>query len=171
MRTRLNHVPGEVKVMETEWKLPMELQYDFRKMYVGEGKEFDLNKEDQKLNHPHRVQDKDEEGFWDDILAYLHLGKLPKAQTESDWIQQKAWQFFLKDGILWRKNGSGPPLMVVLNPKVRERIARNAHDEAGHRGRDLTYQKIHDSYWWPNQYISVATYCQSCHECQMRSTY
>ena len=86
MRTRLNHVPGEVKVMETEWKLPMELQYDFRKMYVGEGKEFDLNKEDQKLNHPHRVQDKDEEGFWDDILAYLHLGKLPKAQTESDWI-------------------------------------------------------------------------------------
>ncbi len=48
-------------------------------MYVGEGKEFDLNKEDQKFNHPHQVRDKDEEGFWDDILAYLHLGKLPKA--------------------------------------------------------------------------------------------
>ncbi len=93
-------------------------------MYAGEGEEFDLNEEDQKLNHPHWVQDKDEEGFWDDILAYL-----------------------------------------------QERIARNAHDEAGHRGRDLTYQKIHDSYWWPNQYVSVATYCQSCHECQMRLTY
>src|SRR5260370_3905077 len=66
-RTRLNCVPGEVKVMETEWKLPAELRYDFRKMYVGEGKEFDLNEEDQKLNHPHQVQDKDEEGFWDDI--------------------------------------------------------------------------------------------------------
>jgi len=42
-------------------------------MYVGEGEEFDLNEEDQKLNHPHWVQDKDEEGFWDDILAYLHI--------------------------------------------------------------------------------------------------
>ncbi len=28
-------MPGEVKVMETEWKSPTELQYDFRKMYVG----------------------------------------------------------------------------------------------------------------------------------------
>ena len=35
VRTRLNHMPGEVKVMETEWKSPTELQYDFRKMYVG----------------------------------------------------------------------------------------------------------------------------------------
>ena len=38
-------------------------------------------------------------------------------------------------------------LMVVLNPKVRDRIVWNAHDEAGHRGRDPTFQKIHDSYW------------------------
>src|SRR5258708_20708257 len=85
-RTRLNCVPGEVKVMETEWKLPAELQYDFRKMYAGEGKEFDLNEEDQKLNHPHQVRDKDEEGFWDGILVYLHLGKLPKVQLSSDQI-------------------------------------------------------------------------------------
>src|SRR5258708_4445240 len=33
------------------------------------------------------------------------------------------------------------------------------------------YQKIQDSYWWPNQYMSVAAYCRMCHECQMRSTY
>ena len=72
--------------METEWKSPAELQYDFRKMYAGEGEEFDLNEEDQKLNHPHWVRDKDEEEFWDDILAYLHLGKLPKARMKSDWI-------------------------------------------------------------------------------------
>ncbi len=49
--------------------------------------------------------------------------------------------------------------MVVLNLKVRDRIVQNAHDEAGHRGRDPTFQKICDSYWWPNQYVSVATYC------------
>jgi len=41
--------------METEWKSPAELRYDFQKMYVGQGEEFDLNEEDQKLNHPHRI--------------------------------------------------------------------------------------------------------------------
>ncbi len=61
--------------------------------------------------------------------------------------------------------------MVVLNPKVRGRIAWNAHNEAGHRGRDPNFQKICNSYWWPNQCVSVAAYCRLCHECQMRSTY
>src|SRR5258707_15572127 len=45
------------------------------------------------------------------------------------------------------------------------------HDCAGHCSRDPTFQKVRDSYWWPNQYVFVATYCRSCHECQMRSTY
>ena len=49
--------------METEWKSPAELRYDFQKMYVGQGEEFDLNEEDQKLNHPHQVQDKMRKGF------------------------------------------------------------------------------------------------------------
>src|SRR5258708_20184966 len=45
------------------------------------------------------------------------------------------------------------------------------HDCAGHCSRDPTFQKVRDSYWWPNQYIFITTYCCSCHECQMRSTY
>ena len=50
-------------------------------------------------------------------------------------------------------------------------IAKDAHDDAGHRSRDLMFQRVHDSYWWPNQYVFIAIYCRSCHECQMRSTY
>ena len=33
------------------------------------------------------------------------------------------------------------------------------------------FQKIRNSYWWPNQYVFVVTYCRLCHGCQMRSTY
>ncbi len=51
------------------------------------------------------------------------------------------------------------------------RIAKDAHDDAGHCGRDLTFQRVCDSYWWPNQYVFITIYCCSCHECQMRSTY
>src|SRR5260370_23425692 len=75
------------------------------------------------------------------------------------------------EGELWRRNGDKPPLLVILNDQIRERILKNAHDESGHQGRDLTYHKIWDSYWWPNLYVFVATYCRTCHECQMRSTY
>jgi len=146
-QTRLNRVSGEIKVLEADWKLPKELLYNYRKMYAGEAKEWDLEEEAVRWDHRHKVQDKDGESFWDDILAFLHLGKLPKTQLESDHIRWKARHFFLKDGVLWKENGSGPPLMVVLNPKVRDRIVWNAHDEAGHRGRDPTFQKIHDSYW------------------------
>src|SRR5258705_3541702 len=34
--TRLNQVPGEIKVMEAEWKSPDDLLYDHHKMYAGE---------------------------------------------------------------------------------------------------------------------------------------
>ena len=51
------------------------------------------------------------------------------------------------------------------------RIAKDAHDDAGHRGRDPMFQWVRDSYWWPNQYVFIAFYCRSCHECQMRLTY
>ena len=51
------------------------------------------------------------------------------------------------------------------------RIAKDAHDDTGHCSWDPTLQRVCDSYWWPNQHVFIATYCCSCHECQMRSTY
>src|SRR5258708_5393426 len=75
------------------------------------------------------------------------------------------------DGVLWCRNGDRPPLLVILNPEVQIRITRDAHDDTGHCSWDPTFQRVHNSYWWPNQYVFIATYCRSCHECQMRSTY
>ncbi len=77
-------MPGEIKVMETRWKSPNDLLYDYHKMYAGEAEEWDLDKEAVRWNHQHKVQDKDGESFWDDILAFLHLGKLPVARLGSD---------------------------------------------------------------------------------------
>ncbi len=48
-------------------------------MYAGEAEECDLVEEATRWNHQHKVQDKDGESFWDDILVFLHLGKLPVA--------------------------------------------------------------------------------------------
>jgi len=89
-QTRLNRVSGEIKVLEADWKLPKELLYNYRKMYAGEAKEWDLEEEAVRWDHRHKVQDKDGESFWDDILAFLHLGKLPETRLESDHIRWKA---------------------------------------------------------------------------------
>ena len=48
---------------------------------------------------------------------------------------------------------------------------KQAHDESGHHGKDPTFCKLNDAFWWPNQYNSVQEYCKTCHECQMRSPY
>ncbi len=56
-------------------------------MYAGEAEEWDQDEVEMRLNRHHWVQDKDGESFWDDILAFLHLGKLPKARVESNWIR------------------------------------------------------------------------------------
>src|SRR5260370_42304905 len=75
------------------------------------------------------------------------------------------------EGTLWRRNGDCPIRQVVLNPEIQKRITCDAHDGSGHRGRDPTFQKIKDSYWWLNMYLTVAQYCRTCHECQLCSTY
>ena len=97
------------------------------------------------------------------------MGNLP--ENEAPKVVRRSQRFFIMNDVLWRKNGDKPPLLVILNQNVRMWIAQEVHDDSGHQGWDLTFHKICDSYWWPNQYIFVTAFCHSCHECQMRSTY
>ena len=140
-------------------------------MYAGIGEEIEEDEVSEKLMHQHWVQDMDGEQFWDEILAYLHMGWLPKSQFEAEKIKRRSKQFFILNDVLWQRNGTKPPLLVILNQDIRLRIAKDAHDNVGHRGQDPTFQKVCNSYWWPNQYLFMATFCHSCHGCQMRSTY
>ena len=157
--------------MEVDWNSPKNLLFEHFMMYVGEGVEMTIDTEEKRLFHDHRTYEFDGRGFWDEILAYLYLGRLPNDVKGSARVLRRVKPFFIMEKSLWRRNGDRPPLLVVLNSEIRERIVRDAHDGSGHRGRDPTFRKVRDSYWWPNQYIFVATYCRSCHECQMRSTY
>ena len=53
-------------------------------MYASKAEEIDLEEESQRMDHRHRVQDKDSEDYWNEILAYLHLGKLPESSVEAE---------------------------------------------------------------------------------------
>ncbi|KAJ8468870.1 hypothetical protein ONZ45_g17089 [Pleurotus djamor] len=50
---------------------------------------------------------------------------------------------------------------------VREAIFRLAHDSLGHFGVAKTYAALHDSFYWPNMYSTLAKlYVPGCDECQ-----
>jgi hypothetical protein len=53
----------------------------------------------------------------------------------------------------------------------KKELIRQAHNESGHRGRDPTYQKIAEFYFWPNMLAEVALHCRTCRQCQLRSSY
>src|SRR5258708_15031565 len=102
---KLERLPGEVKVLECCWSTVELLLYDYHRMYTGIGEEVGPEEEAGRLAHQHRVSDRDGEEFWDGVLAYLHLGRLPKSQDEAERIKRRSKQFFLMNGVLWRRNG------------------------------------------------------------------
>src|SRR5258708_25729672 len=99
--SKLDHLPGEVRVLECRWAHPEALLYDHRQMYAGVGEEINLEEESEKLMHQHRIPDKDGEEYWDEILAYLHLKWLPSSPSEALKVQRHAKCFFILYGILW----------------------------------------------------------------------
>ena len=38
------------------------------------------------------------------------------------------------------------------------RLCTEAHNNSGHRGRDPTFKKLSDAFWWPNQYLFIKEY-------------
>jgi len=175
--TRLSRVLGECLSLEVDWETSEPLipvGGNLRVNVVENGDEnADAGGNEMADEQPHRghLADNDSEEFWDAILHYLLELKLPEGKDKAHRVKTRAKSYFLKDNILWKRNGSKPPLHVVLEPSRRMRLTMDAHDNSRHRGRDPTFKKLQDSFWWPNMYNFVKAYCKTCHECQMRSSY
>lgn len=45
---------------------------------------------------------------------------------------------------------------------------KSLHDDSGHKGREGTYKRIADRYWWDDLSTNVRTYVRSCERCQKR---
>ena len=63
------------------------LLHNFHWMYAGEGEEVEIEEESERITHQHRIQDKDGEEYWNEMLAYLHLGWLPDSQSDAEKLQ------------------------------------------------------------------------------------
>ena len=52
--------------------------------YAGEVEEDDK----EELGHTHCVSDRDDERFWDEVLAYLHFGQSPEDEAQAARIRR-----------------------------------------------------------------------------------
>ena len=87
-------------------------------MYVGEGEELDPGVEMEKLDHPHHIKDLDDDWYWHNILRYLGMNQLPDNTMEANKVRHQAQHFFVMDRVLWHRNGTKPPLLVILSHQV-----------------------------------------------------
>ncbi len=64
----------------------------------------------------------------------------------------------------------GMPIKLVINDKrTRAQILHDVHDRNRHRGRESTYYRVLQQYFWHGYYKDVMDYVKTCEECQFRT--
>jgi transposase InsO family protein len=91
-----------------------------------------------------------------------------KAQNKKRFLN-KCGEFFLKDSRLYKKNGTKPPLLVVMDPEHKYSILLHAHEKLGHKGVFAVQTVIQARFFWINMRKDIHHHIKSCHECQIRS--
>jgi hypothetical protein len=66
-------------------------------------------------------------------------------------------------------NKVNPIRRVIDSAARRNEILQELHDDSGHRGREGTYRRVADRYWWEQMWQTVKAYVKSCGECQRRA--
>jgi hypothetical protein len=106
------------------------------------------------------------------IARWLLTMRRPAQMTRSEFrnFKRSAMRYVVRDRQLFRKQSKNVPLVrVVDDARGREEILARLHDESGHRGREGTYRKVADRYFWDGMFKDVARYVKTCQPCQLRT--
>jgi len=104
-----------------------------------------------------------------DILKFLSILEAPiieNVQAKRHFLS-KAMEFFIKDGHLFKWNGSRLPLLVILDPGQKNSILLHAHENLGHKGVQAVHEVIQNHFFWPHMCMDVYHHVKSYHECQI----
>lgn len=106
-----------------------------------------------------------------EIAAYLTSLRRPPNMTlkEFNKFKKEALRYKVQDRHLFCRNSKNVPLRRVIDSQTdKDKILQQLRGEGGHRGREGTYRRVADRYWWDNLYADVKAYVKSCLECQKR---
>ncbi|CAI5702336.1 unnamed protein product [Peronospora effusa] len=85
-------------------------------------------------------------------------------------LKAKLNRFSYSDGLLWHQLSPCDPLRIYVphDTDLKLMILHECHDapSSGHLGREKTFLRVSEEFWWPHLYRWVANYIRSCEECQ-----
>jgi hypothetical protein len=106
------------------------------------------------------------------IATYLTTLKKPKDISGKEFrkFKKEALKYGVHGRKLWRLPTKGMPIKLVVDKEeMRAQILRDVHDKSGHKGRESTYHRVSQRYFWNGCYSDVKSYVKTCRECQFRS--
>lgn len=95
------------------------------------------------------------------IATYLTTLRRPPEMNAKEFnaFKKKAVKFEVQDNHLFRRNSKNVPMRrVVDDPTERQTILQQLHHESGHKGREGTYRRVADRYWWENLHAERLMY-------------
>ena len=90
-------------------------------------------------------------------------------KNERDSLRRRAKQFFVEDGLLYRKGTKKNQNLLVIRDSQKQQILEGCHSNklgGGHFGRDKTLSKVSERYHWKGIVEDVKTFCRTCDKCQ-----
>lgn len=106
------------------------------------------------------------------MCDFLERGILPDGDKEAKKVAGQSVHFILVDKILYfvdsRKQGRQRAVVPV---HLREKVMSENHAGvmSGHSSGSPLYSALSRSWWWPNMYTDVVSYCRNCGECAIVS--
>jgi hypothetical protein len=92
------------------------------------------------------------------------------SMKEFSAFKKEAMKYLVREGHLFRRQSKNSPLRrVVDDAEIRQRILQELHDESGHRGREGTYRRVADRFYWAGLFKDVEKYVSTCFACQTRA--
>jgi hypothetical protein len=122
------------------------------------------------------VEDLLEDGYSEEswqIARFLTSFKKPEGLSRAEFqsFKRKALQYAILEGNLYRRAGKNVPQRLVIDLDERKAtILKELHDESSHKGRETTYRRVADRYYWENCYEDVRTFVASCDRCQFQDS-
>ncbi|KAK3108106.1 hypothetical protein FSP39_001369 [Pinctada imbricata] len=115
----------------------------------------------------------DDDKIHRDIYFYLSNNSHPNHYTKDDKreLRSRASSYRVRDNKLLWKNRSGDLREVIFEDAQKQLLLKTFHDEMGHMGRERTYQKISNIYYWKRQFHDVEDFIKTCAICQTTSTF
>jgi hypothetical protein len=116
------------------------------------------------------LEDSYSETSWQ-IARYLTTLQRPEGLSRAEFqsFKRNALQYAVLDSNLYQRAGKGIPQRLVIDSDERKAIIlKELHDNCGHKGRESTYRRVADRYYWENCYKDVKAFVASCDRCQLR---